>query len=228
MKLEFRNIAKEYPPSKALTNVSFSCVEGDVVGVLGPNGAGKTTLIRLCACLTRPTSGQIFLNGKTIDKAFTKELGVLSVDSYLYNDLTTLENLSFYAKLSRVSKDTVKKYIHYFNLEEFKDKAVKELSFGQKKRVSIARLMLNNSKILLMDEPFLGLDFEAINELTSLIINLKKNDKIVLMTTHQIDIASKMINKLVVLKHGNLRHFGAFDGKKTDLQSFYGDVLQEG
>lgn len=228
MKLEFRNIVKEYPPSKALNNVSFSCVEGDIVGVLGPNGAGKTTLIRLCACLTRPTSGQIFLNEKIIDKAFPKELGVLSVDSYLYGDLTTLENLVFYAKLSKISKDTVKKYIHYFNLEEFKNKAVKELSFGQKKRVSIARFMLSDSKILLMDEPFLGLDLEATNELVSLIINLGKNDKIVLMTTHQIDIASKMINKLIVLKHGNLIHFGAFDGNKTDLQSFYGDVLQEG
>lgn len=227
VELESQNIVKEYPPVKALNNVSFSCRDGDVVGVLGPNGAGKTTLLKLCACLLRPTSGRIFLDGKIINKLFPRKLGLLSTDSYLYNDLTALENLFFYAKISNVPKSEIAKYVSYFNLEEFKDKAVRELSFGQKKRVSLARLMLNDSKILLMDEPFLGLDFEAINEVKNLIAGLKNDGRIVLVTTHHVDAAGEIINRLVVLKHGSLIHFDAFDAGKGSLQSQYRSILEK-
>lgn len=228
MQLEFQNIVKEYPPVRALTNVSFSCKDGDIAGVLGPNGAGKTTLLKLCACLARPTSGRIFLDGKAIGKVLPGKLGFLSTDSYLYNDMTVLENLSFYAKLNNVSRDLAGKYVHYFNLEEFKDKMVKELSFGQKKRVSLARFMLNDSKILLMDEPFLGLDSEAISEVKNLIAGFKNDGRIVLMATHHIDVAGGIINKLAVLKHGSLIHFGAFDGNGNSLQAQYQDILNKG
>lgn len=219
MKLEFQSVVKDYHLERALNRVSFSSEGGDVVGIVGPNGAGKTTLIKLCARLLKPNDGKIFLDGK---------VGLLAIDSFLYSDLTVAENLELYAKLGRISNDNRKKYIEYFNLGKMQDKIFRELSFGQKKRVSLARVMLSEPQILLLDEPFLGLDFEAIEELVNLISKLKEEGRLVLISTHHLDVATNIINKLLVLKQGRLLHFGEFDKKVKSLPQLYQEILERG
>lgn len=227
MRIEFQNIVKDFTLNRALNRVSFSSEGGDVVGLIGPNGAGKTTLIRLLARMARPTAGKIFSDGKPIGNTARGDFGLLAIDSYLYNDLTVLENLNMYARLYGADEGLCTKYIEYFNLGEMQHKIAQELSFGQKKRVSLARVMLGDPKVFLLDEPFLGLDFEATEELALLILKARDDGKLVILATHHLDIAERTINKLMVLKHGNLLHFGAFDGTKMSLSEHYREILEE-
>lgn len=226
MKLEFRGVTKAYHLQHALDCVTFSASEADIVGIVGPNGAGKTTLIRLAARLTNPSEGNIYLNDKPLKKAHEKRIGLISPFAYLYSDLTVAENLELYSGLYNAAPGLWRQYAEYFDLTEMLNKQIAELSHGQKRRASLARVMLGEPDILLLDEPFLGLDTEATGELKKLIIRLNGEGKTILLATHHFEIAQNIINKLMVLNRGKMIYFDKFEKERASLNNLYIEILK--
>lgn len=226
MRLEFQNITKEYHLQRALDMVSFTAQGGDIVGVVGPNGAGKTTLIKLVALLTRPSDGKIIIDGQPIGQIDRGRLGLVSPKAHLYDGLTVAENLELYAKLYRTKSGYWKECAEYFNLTGFMNKLTRELSHGQKRRASLARIMLGDPEILLLDEPFLGLDIEATEEVKNLISGFQQEGRLVIIATHHFEIATNIINRLLVLDHGKLIDFDKFSGENKSLTDFYNGLFK--
>lgn len=227
MQLEFRNIAKHFHLQRALDGVSFRAQRGEIIGIMGPNGAGKTTLIRLCALLAKPTHGHILVDGDPLHKIDRGRIGLMSPNTYLYTDLTVRENLELYARLYRATAERRQECAEHFDLDPLLDRPVGELSHGQKNRASLARVMLGNPDLLLLDEPFLGLDVEATEELLNMIFRLRDRGALVLVATHHFDIAKNLINKLMILNCGAIVHFDDFANTHESFVGFYNDVLEK-
>jgi ABC-type multidrug transport system ATPase subunit len=225
MELKFQNVSKEFELLLALDGLSFSAQNRDIVGILGPNGAGKTTLIKLAAHLSKPATGEISVDGIPIGKVDRAKFGLISPNSFLYSDLTVAENLSLYSRLYG-KNEYWRECADYFNLEENLNKLVRNLSHGQKQRAALARVMITDPEILLLDEPFLGLDDQATKELINLILKLRDQERLILIATHNFEIASKIINKLMILDHGKLIHYDQFDNTMGPLHNYYNGLLE--
>lgn len=227
MQLELRKVAKHYHLQRALDGLSFSAKGGEIIGLMGPNGAGKTTLIRLCAMLAKPTDGHILVDDEPLHKIDRGRIGLMSPNTYLYSDLTVQENLELYAKLYRATAERRQECAEHFDLDPLLHRPVCELSHGQKNRASLARVMLGNPDLLLLDEPFLGLDVEATEELLNMIFRLRDRGALVLVATHHFDIAKNLINKLMILNHGTIAHFDDFEKTQNSFVEFYNGVLEK-
>jgi len=224
MNLYFQGVTKEYADLKAVNHLSFSAEGGDIFAIIGANGAGKTTLIRLAAGLEKPSNGEILFDDIPLREINQGKIGILTTDSYLYSDLTVQENLEFYTDLYRSRKDLWEGYAESFELASILNKVVKELSHGQIRRLSLVRVMLGEPKVLLLDEPFLGLDSEASVELGKMILTFSEKGGVILLATHQFDQASSIVNKVMVLDKGELIYANRFNESTESLSHFYNNL----
>lgn len=213
MQLKITHLNKEYKGGKtAISNFSLE-LENGILGLLGPNGAGKSTLMRILATITTPTSGNVFWNGVDIVKnpnELRKVLGYLPQDFGVYPHLTAYEFLKYIAAIKGVKSDSLKTRIHSLleevNLLEVRNKAIGTFSGGMRQRVGIAQVLLNDPKLIIMDEPTVGLDPEERVRLRNLLSHLSGN-RIVILSSHIVSdietIASNIaiMNKGVLLKH---------------------------
>ncbi len=189
--VEARNLSKFFGARVALDNVSFSLTPGRILALLGPNGAGKTTLLRLVAGLLTPSEGRVLLFGEAAEEneAPRRRLGFLGHSSFLYADFTAEENLLFYARLYGLpdGEQRAQRWLEYFRLADpaLRGYRVRAFSQGMRQRLALARALLHDPDLLLLDEPFAGLDEASVAASVELLADLQKQGKTVIVSTHQ-------------------------------------------
>ena len=219
MPINIINLTKKYDDVTAVNNVNLTINDGELFSLLGVNGAGKTTLIKMLSTLTKPTSGEAFINGLSINNQPDKVKEIIDIsmqETAIARKLTVKENIEFYGALNGLNKNQIKersKYLYeVFDLDKVKNKLAYKLSGGWQRKLSIALALLSEPKILFLDEPTLGLDVIAKRELWKAINNLKGKMTIIL-TTHYMEEAQQLADRLAIMKDGNL----LFVGNKEEL-----------
>ena len=214
---EIKKLRKEYKQVTAVNDVSFTINDGEIISLLGMNGAGKTTVIKMLSCLTKPTSGEAFIYGKSIlsDPTGVKQLiGISPQENSAAAKLTVEENLRFMCGIYGIEKkkteENVEKIIKQFSLEQYRDRLAGKLSGGWQKRLSIAMALITEPKILFLDEPTLGLDVMARCELWNIIENLKGKMTII-VTTHYLEESEHLADRIVIMKEGNIKALGTLE-----------------
>ena len=216
MKIEFDDLTKEFGDFTAVNHINLTMTNG-VYGLLGVNGAGKTTLMRMLCTLLKPTSGTICCNGKDIfnmDSEYRKLLGYLPQDFGFYPEFTVENYLLYIAALKGirpvVAKKRVKELISKVGLSKAAHKKMKKLSGGMRRRAGIAQAMLNNPKILILDEPTAGLDPNERIRFRNLISELSE-DRLVLLSTHIVSDIEYIANEIWLMKDGEVLHKGSIE-----------------
>ena len=209
-RVELVDVSRHYGRRKALARVSTTFVSGRIVALLGPNGAGKSTLIAILATLTRPTSGEVRYGDHSrsaADEGVRARIGLLGHDLFLYNDLTAIENLRFFADLHGVAApaDRVAAALANAGLEERAHDRVGGFSRGLRQRLALERALLHQPRLVLLDEPFTGLDDESSGRLVQRLEGLRAGGAIVIMATHEIERAEPVIDAAICLQAGRLR-----------------------
>jgi len=217
-----------YGSRPALEDVSFALEEGGFLVVLGPNGAGKTTLLKTLARLVRPSAGRVWLGGDdwlAAPAERQREIGVLSHATYLYDGLTARENLRFFATLYglRDPDDRARTALATVGLEDAADRRVGHLSRGQAQRVAIARAVLHDPALLLLDEPYAGLDPRAAARLSAALDALHAAGRTVVLTTHDLARSPAAATRYLVLVEGRARSEGRLPA--GDLETIYEDAV---
>lgn len=213
MKLEFKNVTKRYGKVEAVSGVSCTMGKG-VYGLLGVNGAGKTTLMRMLCTIIQPSEGQILWNGEDIWKMgadYREILGYLPQDFGYYPDLSVYDYLMYISSIKGLkmtfAKKKVKQLLHQVGMEKFDKRKMKNLSGGMVRRVGIAQAMLNDPKILVLDEPTAGLDPNERIRFRNLISELAE-DRLVLLSTHIVSDIEYIANRIMLMKDGELFYTG--------------------
>jgi heme exporter protein A len=208
-RLVFDKVSKEFGYHRVLEDVSLMIEEGEYVALMGVNGAGKTTLLRMTAGLARPTSGSVSIAGIDMNRAgpgLRRRVGFVSHDSLLYPDLTGRENLAFHANLFGVADPgrMIEVTSEYLDLDAILDRPAGVLSRGNRQRLTLARALLHGPRVLLLDEPFTGLDEVSSRRLLGILDDLVASGRTVIMTTHDRFIADGGPHRLVVIADGHV------------------------
>ena len=208
--IEVKNITKKYGSFTAVDNISFKIEEGEIIGLLGPNGAGKSTTMNMITGYIEPTKGEIIINGYDISRKPRKaksQIGYMPEGVPLYSDLTVKEFVTYMAELKKVDRKTrkekVEKIIEQTGLKEVEKKLTRNLSRGYKQRVSMAGALVGEPKILILDEPTVGLDPKQITEIRALIKELGKTHTIIL-SSHILSEVSQICNKVIIINKGKI------------------------
>ena len=208
--IEVKNVTKKYGKAVAVDNISFNIKEGEIVGLLGPNGAGKSTTMNMLTGFIEQTEGEILINGYDIlkkPKKAKKEIGYMPEGVPLYTDLTVKEFVTYMAEIKKVNKkekkQKVQEIIEKTGLKEVQNKLTKNLSRGYKQRVSMAGALVGEPKILILDEPTVGLDPKQITEIRNLIKELGKTHTIIL-SSHILSEVSQICNKVIIINKGKI------------------------
>ena len=215
-----KKFIKDMPGKKkdefyANKGISFTAKEGEVVGLLGPNGAGKTTLLRIIAGIMNPTSGEVFIDKMSYDKndlEIKSKLAFLSGNTKLYKDISPVELLRMCGEYYDVDKKTLDKRINEivkrFDMNFFKNQKISDLSTGQTQRVGIARCLVHDPKYYILDEPTSGLDIISSQVILDFIKEEKKNGKCVLYSTHYMEEAENICDRVVLIHKGEIIEVG--------------------
>ncbi|MFH1756160.1 MAG: heme ABC exporter ATP-binding protein CcmA [Candidatus Latescibacterota bacterium] len=207
--IETSGLAKQFGRLFALRSISLSVKAGEFVTIFGRNGAGKTTFLRIISSLVRSYSGEVLLFGEDLKKAGEStraRIGFLSHESFLYKDLTVADNLFFYGRLYGVAslKERVEALIARVGLEEKRDVVVRALSRGMKQRLSLARAFLHQPELLLLDEPYTGLDEHACDILDGVLDDFIAGGGSVVLTTHNIERGLRRSHRIIVFDRGSI------------------------
>jgi heme exporter protein A len=202
-------LTKQFGPFQALRGIDLDIRPGEFATIVGPNGAGKTTLLRILATLSRPSSGQVSVAGHILPKGADdarRQIGLLSHLPLLYGDLTAEENLHFFGQLYDVANldRRIVELLDQVDLIERRQDRVRTFSRGMQQRLAIARALLHNPAVLLLDEPFTGLDPRASDRLEELLHQLNDGSRTVVMTIHDLDRGWAMCTRALVLARGRL------------------------
>jgi ABC-2 type transport system ATP-binding protein len=224
MKLSVDRITKQYKNKIAVDRISFDLTEG-VTGLLGANGAGKTTLMRMMSGILTPTSGEISADGIPVQaENYRALLGYLPQDFGYYPEFTAKEFLEYFAALKGIerkrAKEKTKELLELVGLSDVAGKKIKTYSGGMKQRVGIAQALLNDPKILILDEPTAGLDPKERVRFRTLIEELGK-DSIVLLSTHIVSDIEHIADRIIMMKDGALVWQGRQSDVEGDLEEFY-------
>ena len=215
--IEVINLSKSYKSKQAVNSINFKINENEIVGLLGPNGSGKTTTIGMILGLLKPTSGKVLINGMNIEKnkiSLLHKMNFISPYIELPKKLKVKQNLIVYGKLYDIKN--LNEQIDYLSeklrLNQLLDKITGELSSGQKNRVSLAKALINDPTILLLDEPTASLDPETGDFIRTFLENYKKEKKIaVLLASHNMDEVKRLCNSVLMMKNGDIVDRGAPD-----------------
>lgn len=221
--IQVKGLSKQFSDSKrgkqlAVDDVSFEVRAGEVFGLLGPNGAGKTTTLRMLATLLKPTSGTATLNGYDIVREPEKvreQIGFLSGDMGLYGRLTPVEILDFFGKLNGMDAarraGRIETLVTMLDMKNFAGVRTDKLSTGMKQKTAIARTMLNDPPVLILDEPTSGLDVPTAQTIENAIVDAKKMGKCVLYSTHVMEEAEYLCDRIAVISGGKLKITGTME-----------------
>lgn len=208
--IEVKNVTKKYGKVVAVDNISFTIKDGEIIGLLGPNGAGKSTTMNMITGFIEQTEGEIIIDGYDMlkkPKKAKKEIGYMPEGVPLYTDLTVKEFVSYMAQIKKVDrkirKEQIEKTIEETGLKDVEKKLIKNLSRGYKQRVSMAGALVGKPKILILDEPTVGLDPKQITEIRELIKKLGKTHTVIL-SSHILSEVSQICNKVIIINKGKI------------------------
>ena len=207
--IKIDNVTKKFDDFIAVNQISLTIESGEFLGLLGPNGAGKTTIIKMLTGLLKPTQGEIYINNSKMtrnNKEIKRILGIVPQYTNLDKELTVYENLVFAAKLFRI-KDYNKKIdelLDFMELSDYKDRKAMNLSGGMSRRLMIAKALINDPDIIFLDEPTVGIDLNGRRKIWDILKYMKTMGKTVLLTTHYIEEAEYLCNKVCLIDKGKL------------------------
>ncbi len=220
--LKVEHVTKYYGEFKAVDDLSFTVKEGEIFGLLGVNGAGKTTTFRMIMGLLEPTEGKITLDNKKIDYSVTDKIGFLTEERSLLTKLTVYDQCVFYGTLKGMSKKQIEErldtLLEKFSITEYKHKKIKELSKGNQQKIQFITAILNEPKLLILDEPFSGLDPFNIELFKKEILDLSKKGSMIIFSSHRMEHVELFCKKIVVLLHGKSVLAGDLKDIKEEYQ----------
>ena len=219
------DLTRRFGDFTAVDSVNLEVRPREIYGLLGPNGAGKTTIIRMLSTLLIPTSGSATVAGFDVNHEANdvkKRIGLVSEKLILYPRLTALQNLTFFGKLYKVDPSTLKQRIdellEMVKLTQFKDKAISSYSSGMRQRVNIIRALLHEPEVIFLDEPTTALDPQSTRFIWDLIKRLKSRGRTIILTTHMMDEADELADRVCIIDHGKVM---VTDTPKTLKQRFH-------
>jgi len=208
--INIENLSKSFGFKKVLDSINLQFNKGDFVTIFGPNGAGKTTLIRIISTIIKSDTGTIRISDYDIRKQVNdirKIIGLLSHENFLYQNLTVSENLKFFGKLYNIGNldESISFKLNKLGVYSKKNELIRNLSSGMKQRISIVRSIIHDPKIILLDEPFAGLDIEGSALLLELLKDFKNESKTAIVTTHDLKLGLYECSNVVVLNKGKIK-----------------------
>lgn len=217
--LKVENVTKYYGTNLAVDYLSFTVDDGEIFGLLGSNGAGKTTTFRMIMGLLDATSGKITLDGKKIDYSVTNKIGFVTEERSLLTKMTVKEQIIYYGRLKGLSEKEILKrlddWLERFQIKEYKNRKIKELSKGNQQKIQFIAAVINEPKLLILDEPFTGLDPINVKLLKEAIYSLQKKGCSIIFSSHQMEHIEQFCEKLVILVKG-----------KTVLEGYLKDIKE--
>ena len=220
--LKVSNVTKYYGEFKAVDNLSFEVKKGEIFGLLGVNGAGKTTTFRMIMNLISPSGGNITFNGKKIDYDVTDKIGFLTEERSLLTKLTVKEQMLFYGKLKSMDEETILKrldtLLKRFEISDYLNRKINTLSKGNQHKVQFISAIINEPKLLILDDPFSGLDPINVELFKSVILELKEKGTSIIFSSHRMDHVELFCEKLVILVKGRSVLEGYLKDIKTDYK----------
>ncbi len=214
--LKADNLYKSYASHQAVKNFSLQLKTGEICALIGQNGAGKSSILRMLSGIFLPDSGKIELNTQ-------KKIGYLPEERGLYQNMKVLEHLQFLVQLRGINPKEARKLaeeaLDKFGLTDWKNRSVKQLSKGMQQKVQILGILLHDPDILILDEPFSGLDPVSMSEICNLFSELKKQEKAIIVSTHEMYIAEEISDNLCLIKNGDT----LWQGKTKELATLFGD-----
>ncbi len=206
--LKVENITKYYNKTKAVDNLSFTVEKGEIFGLLGENGAGKTTTFRIILGLINASSGKVTLDGKKIDYSLTDKIGYVTEERSLLTKMTVKDQILLYGVLKGMSEDNIlkemRKWLKKFQILDYENRKIKELSKGNQQKIQFIAAVINKPKLLILDEPFSGLDPINVEMLKKAIIELQETGCSIIFSSHQMEQIEDFCEKLVILSHGKV------------------------
>ncbi len=230
--LEVHNLSKRFATVQAVDNVSFDIPEGVVFGLLGRNGAGKTTTIRMMMGIYPPDAGEVKLRGVHVGQEFKDAVGYLPEERGLYKKMKVLDTLLFFAELKGMKAPQVKsralEYLERFQLLDRKDSKIQDLSKGNQQKIQFISTILHDPEFVILDEPFSGLDPVNTNLIKDMILELKRQGKVIIFSTHLMDFADRMCDHICLIHEGKALLNGALAEIKKEYSNLNVSVQYEG
>jgi heme exporter protein A len=231
--IEIKKLTKQADNKRILRGVDLSIKKGETVAILGPNGAGKSTLLKVLATLIKPTSGRVVINEMDLKKnhiQIKKIMGYLPHSSLLYDHYSPLENLVFFGNIYDVKnvEQRAVELVKEVGLSFFLNEPVKNFSRGMIQRIAIARAIVHEPEILLLDEPHTGLDQGAISILNNVILSMKQKGTTTLMVTHDFKQAAEICDRIIIVKNGKIVDDFTIENKNLGFVSEKYEQLVEG
>lgn len=219
--LELKNVKKTYQDYKAVDDVSFAIPEGKIFGLLGPNGAGKTSLIRIITTITKADDGVVLFCGDPLNSTHPTQIGYMPEERGLYKTMKVGEQIIYLARLKGFSKKEAKKQLDYwltkFNIEDWRNKKIEELSKGMQQKIQFITTVLHRPKLLILDEPFSGLDPINANLIRDEIHELNKQGTTILFSTHRMEQVEQICENIVLINKGK----NILEGSVADIKNQY-------
>ncbi len=219
--LRLENVRKTYGSLVAVDDLSFTVKDGKIFGLLGENGAGKTTTFRMIMGLLEPDKGHITLDGKKIDYSETDKIGFVTEERSLLTKLTVYEMIEFYGTLKGLSKEKIDKKLDYwldkFEIKDYKFKKIKELSKGNQQKIQFISAVINEPKLLILDEPFTGLDPINVRLLKDAVKDLQMKGCSIIFSSHQMEYIEDFCEELIILVHGK----AVINGNLNEIKENY-------
>lgn len=229
--IEARGLKKQFESTEAVKDLSFHVLEGECFGLLGPNGAGKSTTMRMLNCVSDPTEGDLFILGldaKNQSQRIQHQVGVVPQDDGLDPDFSAFDNLFIYARYFGIDRREAKKraqdLLRLMNLEDEQNKGVYEMSGGQRRRLTLARGLINEPTLIMLDEPTTGLDPQARHFVWEYLEGLKLKGKTLFMTTHHMEEAERLCDRVAIMDKGEILAIGT---PKEMIENYVGYEVVE-
>ncbi len=230
--LEVRHLCKSFGDLKAVDDVSFGVPEGCVFGLIGRNGAGKTTTIRMMMNVFGPDSGEILFKGKRTDDEFRRKVSYLPEERGLYKSMKIIDLLHFFLEIRGIDPGKVKKeindYLERFSLADRQQGKVEDLSKGNQQKIQFIAAILSNPDVLVLDEPFSGLDPVNAGLLKDIVMDLKKQGKVIIFSTHLMELAERMCDQIALIHKGKLVLNGSLGSIKQKYSQRNVTLVHEG
>lgn len=221
--IEIKNVTKSYGDKKAVNDVSFTVNDGEIFAFIGHNGAGKTTLIKSIVGIHDFDAGDILVNGKSIQKnpiECKREMAFVPDNPELYENMKAIDFMNFICDMYEISKEkreeNIRKYTKLFEMEDYLYDPIHSFSHGMKQKVALISALAHDPKVLIMDEPFVGLDPKAVFDMKEIMNEMIQEGKTVFFSTHILDVAEKLCSRVAIIKNGNVIKVGSMDEIKGD------------
>ena len=221
--IEIKNVTKKYGKKVALNNVSFTVEDGSIFAFIGHNGAGKTTLIKSIVGIHDFDEGEILINGKSIKEdpiSCKKDMAFVPDNPELYENMKAIDFINFICDMYEIDQDTreknITKYAKLFEIDDKLNDPIASFSHGMKQKIALISALAHDPKILIMDEPFVGLDPKAVFDVKEVMNEMVKEGKIIFFSTHILDVAEKLCSKVAIIKNGEIMKTGSMKEIKGD------------